>query len=187
MEIINLEENKKAYFSSDNHLGLPGKVNSLKREKIFVKLQTKKKSESQAQKESTTRTHKDAQEKTSALVIAQERMAERARRNLEDAVSHHQRMLRDKTDEAERAESRSRELEARLASMISEQQDMEDNYLKMASDLENALRVKQTAEEKARVTSKQLSQILEKEEIKLKELTESKLENERLKRQVERM
>ena len=37
MEIINLEENKKAYFSSDNHLGLPGKVNSLKREKIFIK------------------------------------------------------------------------------------------------------------------------------------------------------
>ena len=141
----------------------------------------------QSQLESTTRTHKDAQEKTSALVIAQERMAERARRNLEDAVSHHQRMLRDKTDEAERAESRSRELEARLASMISEQQDMEDNYLKMASDLESALRIKQTAEEKARVTSKQLSQILEKEELKLKELTESKLENERLKRQVDRM
>ena len=141
----------------------------------------------QSQLESTTRTHKDAQEKTSALVIAQERMAERARRNLEDAVSHHQRMLRDKTDEAERAESRSRELEARLASMISEQQDMEDNYLKMASDLESALRIKQTAEEKARVTSKQLSQILEKEELKLKELTESKLENERLRRQVDRM
>ena len=37
MEIINLEKNKKAYFSSDNHLGLPGKVNSLKREKIFIK------------------------------------------------------------------------------------------------------------------------------------------------------
>ena len=37
MEIINLEENKKAYFSSDNHLGLPGKVNSLEREKIFIK------------------------------------------------------------------------------------------------------------------------------------------------------
>ena len=141
----------------------------------------------QSQLESTTRTHKDAQEKTSALVIAQERMAERARRNLEDAVSHHQRMLRDKTDEAERAESRSRELEARLASMISEQQDMEDNFLKMASDLESALRIKQTAEEKARVTSKQLSQILEKEELKLKELTESKLENERLRRQVDRM
>ena len=140
-----------------------------------------------AQLETTTQTHKDAQEKTSALVIAQERMAERARRNLEDAVSHHQRMLRDKTDEAERAEARARELEARLASMISEQQDMEYNYLKMASDLENALRVKQSAEEKARVTSKQLSQILEKEEIKLKELTESKLENERLRRQVERM
>ena len=47
-----------------------------------------------AQLETTTQTHKDAQEKTSALVIAQERMAERARRNLEDAVSHHQRMLR---------------------------------------------------------------------------------------------
>ena len=46
----------------------------------------------QSQLESTTRTHKDAQEKTSALVIAQERMAERARRNLEDAVSHHQRV-----------------------------------------------------------------------------------------------
>ena len=71
--------------------------------------------------------------------------------------------------------------------MISEQQDMEDNYLKMASDLESALRIKQTAEEKARVTSKQLSQILEKEELKLKELTESKLENERLRRQVDRM
>ena len=37
MEIINLEENKKASFSSDNHLGLPGKVNSLEREKIFIK------------------------------------------------------------------------------------------------------------------------------------------------------
>ena len=37
METINLEENKKAYFSSDNHLGLPGKVDSLKREKIFIK------------------------------------------------------------------------------------------------------------------------------------------------------
>ena len=95
-------------------------------------------------------------------------------------------MLRDKTDEAERAESRSRELEARLASMISEQHDMEENYLKMATDLEEALRTKQTAEDKARVTTKQLSQLLEKEESKLKELTESKLENERLKRQLDR-
>ena len=37
METINLQENKKIYFSSDNHLGLPGKVNSSKREKIFIK------------------------------------------------------------------------------------------------------------------------------------------------------
>ena len=37
METITLQENKKIYFSSDNHLGLPGKVKSLKREKIFIK------------------------------------------------------------------------------------------------------------------------------------------------------
>ena len=37
METITLQENKKIYFSSDNHLGLPGKVKSSKREKIFIK------------------------------------------------------------------------------------------------------------------------------------------------------
>ena len=37
MKIINLQENKKIYFSSDNHLGLSGKVKSKKREKIFIK------------------------------------------------------------------------------------------------------------------------------------------------------
>ena len=37
MDTITLQENKKIYFSSDNHLGLPGKVKSSKREKIFIK------------------------------------------------------------------------------------------------------------------------------------------------------
>lgn len=140
----------------------------------------------QAQLDRTTMAHKDAQEKTSALVTAQQRMAERARRNLEDSVSHMQRMLRDKADEAERAEARARELEARYASLITEQHDMEDNYLKMASELEEAQTSRRAADTKASKAANQLAALLKKEEGRLRELTESRMENERLKRQVNR-
>ena len=140
----------------------------------------------QTQLERTQMAHKDAQEKTSALVTAQERMAERARRNLEDAVATAQRQLRDKTDEADRAESRARELEGRYAALITEQHDMEDNYLKMAADLEDAKNAKRLAEAKATAAAGQLATLLKKEEEKLKELSESKMENERLRRQITR-
>jgi hypothetical protein len=36
METITLQENKKIYFSSDNHLGLPGKVKSSKEKKYLL-------------------------------------------------------------------------------------------------------------------------------------------------------
>ena len=140
----------------------------------------------QTQLERTQMAHKDAQEKTSALVTAQERMAERARRNLEDAVATAQRQLRDKTDEADRAESRARELEGRYAALITEQHDMEDNYLKMAADLEDAKNAKRLAEAKSTAAAGQLANLLKKEEEKLKELSESKMENERLRRQITR-
>ena len=63
---------------------------------------------------------------------------------------------------------------------------MEDNYLKMASELEEAQTSRRAADTKASKAANQLAALLKKEEGRLRELTESRMENERLKRQVNR-
>ena len=143
--------------------------------------------EIQASLDKAKRSHADGQSQTAALLAAHERRSAKEKRELADALQTHQRLLREKGEECNRANSRAVQLEQQLTMALSGQQDLEQQILRMSRSVEDAKAARKAASKKHKETSAHMSSLIASEEDRLRQLSENKMENARLMREVQRL
>lgn len=143
--------------------------------------------EIQASLDKAKRNHADGQSQTAALLATHERRSTKEKRDLEESLNTQQRLLREKVEECSRANSRAVQLEQQLTMAISGQQDLEQQILRMSRTVDEAKAARKTASRKHKDTSAQMSSLIASEENRLRELSENRMENARLLREVQRL
>ena len=141
----------------------------------------------QSSLEKAKRTHADTQSQTAALLATHERRSAKEKRELSDSLSTQQRLLREKVEECSRANSRAVQLEQQLTMALSGQQDLEQQILRMSRSVESAKATRKATSKKYKETSARMSSLIAVEENRLRQLSETKMENARLSREVQRL
>jgi chromosome segregation ATPase len=141
----------------------------------------------QSRLDKANRDHADGQASTASLLASHERRSAKTIRELQDSVSNHQRMVREKNEECARANSRAVQLEQQLTVAISGQQDLEQQMLHITRELENMRELKMEATKKQKNAASRMSGLIQSEETRLRQLSEGRMENARLSREVKRL
>ena len=116
-----------------------------------------------------------------------ERRSNSSVRELQESLATHQRMVREKNEECARANSRAVQLEQQLTVAISGQQDLEQQILIMNREMEHIKNQKKEITKKQKNASSRMSGLIQSEEQRLRQLSEGRMENSRLQREVQRL
>jgi hypothetical protein len=143
--------------------------------------------EIQASLDKAKRSHADGQSQTAALLAAHERRSTKEKRELGESLGTQQRLLREKIEECSRANSRAVQLEQQLTMALSGQQDLEQQILRMSRSVDDAKAARKAASKKHKDTSARMSSLIASEENRLQQLSENRMENARLSREVQRL
>jgi chromosome segregation ATPase len=141
----------------------------------------------QSRLEKAKRDHADSQAHTASLLATHERRSTKNVRELQDSLTTHQRLIQEKNEECSRANSRAVQLEQQLTVAISSQQDLESNTVSLAREMEALRGAKREVTKKQRDAASRMSGLIQSEETRLRQLSEGRMENARLQREVQRL
>lgn len=143
--------------------------------------------EIQAALDKARRDHADGQAQTASLLAAHERRSAKDKREMSEALTTQKRLLQEKVEECSRANSRTVQLEQQLTMALSGQEDLEQQILSLSRRLEAAKMDRRSISKKYKESSGRMSNLIATEENQLRKLTENKMENARLLREVQRL
>ena len=141
----------------------------------------------QSRLDKSNRDHADGQASTASLLAAHERRSSNNVRELQENVDSLQRLIREKNEENSRLNSRAVQLEQQLTVAISGQQDLEQQMLSLSREMETLRDQRREATKKQRDASSRMSGLIQSEETRLRQLSEGRMENARLNREVQRL
>ena len=141
----------------------------------------------QSRLDKSNRDHADGQASTASLLAAHERRSSNNVRELQENVDSSQRLIREKNEENSRLNSRAVQLEQQLTVAISGQQDLEQQMLSLSREMETLRDQRRDATKKQRDASSRMSGLIQSEETRLRQLSEGRMENARLNREVQRL